>query len=111
MGVLQVNEITQESLLDRFKKDSLKQADKIYTYSHFRIGDKSNEYKTKALILLLDVMSNDNCEVTKFLNKKLRGALTDDNIEIADLKTVQTKYRDINNYYIGKPLLWEKSEW
>jgi len=35
----------------------------------------------------------------KFLNKKLRGALGDENIDIVDLRTMQTKYRDINNYY------------
>ena len=51
----------------------------------------------------------DNCEVIKFLNKKLRGALGDENIEIVDLNTMQTKYRDINNYYYSSAT-YEKVE-
>ena len=49
--------------------------------------------------MLKETLCTKNCETIDFLNKKLRGALTDENIDIVNLKTMQTKYRDINNYY------------
>ena len=69
------------------------------------INDKfavKTEYKKKKALqdyLLKEMYSTKNCEVIDFLNKKLRGALGDENIDIVNLKTMQTKYRDINNYY------------
>lgn len=107
----QINEITQESSLYKLEKDALKQADSAYLYNHFRLGDKEDAHKTKFIMLLIDTLSNKNCEVSKFFDKKLRGALDNTNIEIADLKTVQTKYRDINNYYVGQPFLWSATDW
>ena len=32
-------------------------------------------------------------------------------IEVVDLKTLQTKYRDINNYYYNEPFTWTKNDW
>ena len=106
MSAIQINKITQQSLLDKIEKTSLREADKMYIFNHFRLGEKINDKKINALMLITTVLRNDNCEVTEFLDKKLRGALTENNIEIADLKTVQTKYRDINNYYVGEPFQW-----
>jgi len=113
MGTLQVNKITQQSLLYDLEKKSLKQADKMFNYNHFRMGGKVSKSKIKGINLLIETLRNDNCEVQEFFDKKLRGALDDDNIEIVDLKTVQTKYRDItNNYYTtNEPFSWTQNEW
>ena len=89
----------QETLFNKHNKSLMNQVELWYIKDKFAIKTEYKEEKALHEYLLKEMYKTDNCEVIKFLNKKLRGALGDENIEIVDLNTMQTKYRDINNYY------------
>jgi hypothetical protein len=98
-GQVQILEINKDSLFEKFSNTLLKQADLLYLKEKFAIESNYNQSKAFHAHLMKEVMCTDDCEIIKFLNKKLRGALKDENIEIVNLPELKTKYRDINNYY------------
>lgn len=100
----------QENLFNEHNKMLMNQVDLWYMEDKFAVKTKYNKNKTLLSYLFKEVYKTDNCELIKFINKKLRGALGDENIDIVDLKTMQTKYRDINNYYYTASN-YEKVEW
>lgn len=110
-GQIQIETLDQQSLYWQFYNEELKQADNYFLFEKFRIGDGADKIKTKHASLYKNMLRNDNCEINKFVYKQLRGALTDENVDIVDLKTMQTKYRDINNYYYNQPFSWETTNW
>ena len=107
-GQLQIKKYNREAILQESSKNLLEQADLYYLKEKFAIKTKYDELKTIHNFMLKETLCTKNCEIKNFLNKKLRGALTEDNIDIVDLKTLQTKYRDINNYYYSEPFSWEE---
>ena len=107
-GQVQILEINKDSLFEKFSNTLLKQADLLYLKEKFAIKTKYDELKTIHSFMLKETLCTKNCEIKNFLDKKLRGALTEDNIDIVDLKTLQTKYRDVNNYYYSEPFSWEE---
>lgn len=110
-GQIQIVRLDQESLYWQFYEEGLKQADNYFLFEKFRVGQGMDKTKAMHSSLYKDMLINDNCEVVKFIDKQLRGALTDENVDVVDLKTMQTKYRDINNYYYTQPLEWTESTW
>lgn len=110
-GQIQIEALDQQSLYWQFYKEELKQADDYLLFEKFRVGNGADKIKTKHASLYKNMLCNDNCEIVKFIDKQLRGALTDENIDIVDLKTMQTKYRDINNYYYTQPFSWTIDSW
>lgn len=100
----------QQTLFNKHNKSLMKQVELWYINDKFAIETEYKEEKTLQDYLLKEMYSTKNCEVIDFLNKKLRGALGDENIDIVNLKTMQTKYRDINNYYYTAPV-WTNTEW
>jgi hypothetical protein len=110
-GQIQIETLDQESLHTDFYNEELKQANNYYLFEKFRIGKGMDEVKTLHSYLYKNMLCNDNCEVAKFIDKQIRGALTDENVDVVDLKTMQTKYRDINNYYYTQPFEWTESTW
>ena len=98
-GQIQILEINKDSLFEKFSNALLKQADLLYLKEKFAIQSEYSQSKAFHAYLMQEVMCTDDCEIIKFLNKKLRGALKDENIEIVNLPELKTKYRDINNYY------------
>jgi hypothetical protein len=98
-GQVQILEINKDSLFEKFSNTLLKQADLLYLKEKFAIESNYSQSKAFHAHLMKEVMCTDDCEIIKFLNKKLRGALKDENIEIVNLPELKTKYRDINNYY------------
>ena len=110
-GQVQIQKYNQESLYDYHSDKLLKQADLYYLKEKFALKTEYDELKTIHSYLLKDVLCTENCEIITFLNKKLRGALGDENIDIVDLKTMQTRYRDINNYYVNEKFSWTDNEW
>ena len=110
-GQQQILVLNQESLFEKFAKENLKQADLYYAEKKFKVGEGMDELKTLHAYILKDVLCEDDCEIVKFLDKKLRGALGDENLELVELKSLQPKYRDINNYYYTQPFSWEESVW
>ena len=107
-GQVQLKNYNQESLYDYHSDKLLKQADLYYLKEKFALKTEYDELRTIHSYLLKDILCTENCEIINFLNKKLRGALGDENIDIVDLKTMQTKYRDvINNYYTIEQFEWE----
>ena len=100
----------RQTLFNKHNKSLINQVDLWYINDKFAIKTEYREEKALQDYLLKEMYKTDNCEVIDFLNKKLRGALGDENIDIVDLKTMQTKYRDINNYYYSAAN-YEKVEW
>lgn len=109
-GQQQIFDYNQENLLNKYNSCLMKQVDLWYINDKFAIKTEYKEEKALQHYLLKEMFTTKNCEVIDFLNKKLRGALGDENIDIVDLKTMQTKYRDINNYYYSAAN-YEKVEW
>ena len=111
-GQQQIKKYNREAILQESSKNLLEQADLYYLKEKFAIKTKYDELKTIHNFMLKETLCTKNCEIKNFLDKKLRGALTEDNIDIVDLKTLQTKYRDINNYYYySEPFTWTKNDW
>ena len=98
-GQVQILEINKDSLFEKFSNTLLKQADLLYLKEKFAIQSEYSQSKAFHAYLMQEVLCTDDCEIITFLNKKLRGALKDENIEIVNLPELKTKYRDINNYY------------
>ena len=110
-GQQQIKTLDKEAIFQKNAKNLLRQADLYYLEKKFALETEYDELKAIHSFLLKDIFCTNNCEIINFLNKKLRGALSDENIEIAELKTLQTKYRDINNYYYTQPHTWEEVDW
>lgn len=100
----------RQTLFNKHNKSLMNQVELWYINDKFAIETEYKEEKALHEYLLKEMYKTDNCEVIDFLNKKLRGALGDENIDIVNLKTMQTKYRDINNYYYSAAN-YEKVEW
>ena len=100
----------KQTLFKKHNKSLMNQVELWYINDKFAVKTEYKEEKTLQDYLLKEMYSTKNCEVIDFLNKKLRGALGDENIDIVNLKTMQTKYRDINNYYYSAAN-YEKVEW
>lgn len=100
----------KQTLFKKHNKSLMNQVELWYINDKFAVKTEYKEEKALQDYLLKEMYSTKNCEVIDFLNKKLRGALGDENIDIVNLKTMQTKYRDINNYYYTAPV-WTNTEW
>lgn len=109
-GQQQIVEYNKDSLKEKCNKAILQEANTYYNNKYYKIKPKYNDSKFLHSLLLNKALNNENCELNKFLNKRLRGALGDENIDIVDLKTMQTKYRDINNYY-SESFEWQEEKW
>jgi len=109
-GQHQIYNTNRNTLFNKHNKLLMNQVDLEYLSDKFAV---KTEYKETDLIhnyLLKELYETKNCEVLDFLNKKLNGALGDENIDIVNLKSMQIKYRDINNYYYTAAN-YEKVEW
>ena len=100
----------RQTLFNKHNKSLINQVDLWYINDKFAIKTEYKEEKALQDYLLKEMFATKNCEIIDFLNKKLRDALGDENIDIVNLKTMQTKYRDINNYYYSAAN-YEKVEW
>lgn len=101
----------RQTLFNKHNDSLINQVDLWYINDKFAIKTEYKEEKALQDYLLKELYKNDDCEITDFLNKKLRGALGDENIDIVNLKTMQTKYRDINNYYYTAPTWQSPTDW
>ena len=109
-GQENIFEYDKQTLFNKHNKRLINQVDLWYINDKFAIKTEYREEKALQDYLLKEMFATKNCEIIDFLNKKLRGALGDENIDIVNLKTMQTKYRDINNYYYSAAN-YEKVEW
>ena len=110
VGQENIFEYNKKTLFNKHNKSLINQVDLWYINDKFAIKTEYKEEKALQDYLLKEMFATKNCEIIDFLNKKLRGALGDENIDIVNLKTMQTKYRDINNYYYSAAN-YEKVEW
>lgn len=99
MGQQNYFKYDKESLFNKHNKILMKQVDLWYIEDKFAIDSDFSEKEAMNSYLLKDMYKTENCEVVKFLNKKLRGALGDENIKVIDLPELTTQYPDINNYF------------
>ena len=92
-------ENNQETLFNKHNKLLMNDVDLWYINDKFAIKTEYNENTAMYNYLMKDLYQTSDCELIKFINRKLRGVLEEDDIDIVDLKTMQLKYRDINNFY------------
>lgn len=98
-GQVQIKDYNQYTLLDKYQKKLECQVKDWYMQEHFAVKTNYNETEALQAYLFSDLYSTKNCELQMFISKSIRGELGCENIDIVDLKTMQVKYRDINNYY------------
>ena len=101
MSQQQINRISAKKYLERANSTLLREADLYYLEEIFMLETRYNKDKFLHAQLYKDILCTDDCEVLNWVDKKIRGALECEDIEIVDLKSLQTKKRDItiNNYY------------
>lgn len=104
-------ENSQEALFNKHNKALLNQIDLWYINEKFAIKTEYNENKTMYNYLMKNLYQTDNCEVIKFIGKKLRGVLEDEDIIIVNLGVMQTQHSDINNYYYYTNATYEDVQW
>lgn len=92
-------ENNQETLFNKHNKLLMNDVDLWYINDKFAIKTEYNENIAMYNYLMKELYQTSDCELIKFLNKKLRGALGDENIKIVNLHNMETQYSDINNYY------------
>ena len=109
-GQHNIKENNQQNLFNKHNGLLMKQLDLWYIQDKFAIKTEYKETETVYNYLLKELYKTDNCEVIDFLNKKLNGALTEENVDLVNLQSLQIKYRDINNYYYTSAN-YEKVEW
>lgn len=110
MGQHSIFKNDRNTLFNKHNTLLMKQVDLEYLSDKFAVKKEIKETDLIHNYLLKEVYKTDNCEVLDFLNKKLNGALGDENIDIVNLKSMQIKYRDINNYYYTSTN-YEEVEW
>ena len=110
MSQQQINRISAKKYLERANSTLLREADLYYLEEIFMLETKYNKDKFLHAQLYKDILCTDDCEVLNWVDRKIRGALKCTDIEIVDLKSLQTKKRDItiNNYYNQD---WSTIEW
>ena len=110
MSQQQINRISAKNYLEKSQETLKKQADLFYLEEHFKIDSNYNKQKFLHSQLYNEILCTDDCEVLNWADKKIRGALEDSDIQIVELKSLQTKKRDItiNNYYNQD---WKTIDW
>lgn len=98
-GQHNIQENNQQYLFNKYNRLLMNQVDKQFLSDKFAVKKTCKETDIIHNYLLKQMYKTENCEVIDFLNKKLRGALGDENIDVVNLQSMQIKYRDINNYY------------
>ena len=101
MSQQQINRISAKKYLERANSTLIREADLYYLEEIFMLETKYNKDKFLHAQLYKDILCTDDCEVLNWVDKKIRGALECEDIEVVDLKSLQTNKRDItiNNYY------------
>lgn len=92
MGQQNLFDYNQEALFKKHSKNLMNQVELWYINDKFAIETDYKEEKALHDYLLQDMYKTNNCELRKFLDKKLRGALGDENIDLVDLKSMQITY-------------------
>lgn len=101
----------REALFNKHRKSLLNQVNLWYIKDKFAIKTDFSENQALLDYLMVDTMSSTNCEIDDFINRRLLGALGDAHIDIVELKSMQIKYRAINNYYYTAPTWQPNVEW
>ena len=112
MSQQQINRISAKKYLEKANNTLLRESDLYYLEKHFKLSTKYNKDKFLYAQLYQEILCTDDCEILNWVDKKVRGALENEDIEIVELKSLQTKKRDItiNNYY-NNEALYELVEW
>ena len=77
-----IYDTNQRTLFNKHNKSLMNQVELWYINDKFAIETEYKEEKALHEYLLKEMYKTDDCEVIDFLNKKLRGALGDENIDI-----------------------------
>jgi hypothetical protein len=109
-GQQNIKRYDKEHLYNKYKKNLETQVIKSYIEDKFAISAGYNEDVAIYEYLLSEVYSTKNCEIIKFIDKKLKGALGNYKIKIVDLESLQLNYGDTYNYYYSEAN-YEKVEW
>jgi hypothetical protein len=109
-GQQNIKDYNKEYLYNKHKKNLEAQVVKSYIEDKFAINTGYDENVAIYEYLLLETYSKTNCEVIKFIDKKLKGTLVNYKIKIVDLESLQLNYGDTYNYYYSEAN-YEKVEW
>lgn len=110
MSQQQINYRSLDKHLFSAQKKLKKQADNYYTEKHFKIGNNFDRYKFLHAQMYIDILCTEDCEITRWLDKKERGAL-DERIKIKPLIKTKDDGLEIHNHYYNTPQTWTEAEW
>lgn len=105
---LQVLKYNKDTLRYEKEKKLLEQADKMYNYEKFKIGQHVKKAEFLNTFLLSQLYSNSNCDITNFINKEVKGDLETQTLE--SINRITSK-NEVHNHYYSEGLSWEKTEW
>lgn len=111
-GQQQIPTTDRERYYNQAETTMLKQADLMYFQDKYRIGDGMDELKSMHAHLYQEALCTDNCDLLKWIQKKIAGKLETEDIKLVDLKELQTKRPDIyiTNIYNTNDS-WNLAEW
>ena len=109
-GQIQLEEYNQNKLYNHYKDKVIDGVKKLFVKDHYNIETNISEKRNLKNYLYKELFASKECEVQDFIDKSIRGVLGDETVDIVDLKSMQYKYRDINNYYYSAAN-YERVEW
>lgn len=111
-GQEKVNNYNQSELYNKYFDILKKQSDLLYLKENFAIDSKYDENVFLHSYLYQKALSDNDCELVKWVDKKMRGKL--DNSKIKKINNLSTQYTDndihIHNHYYNADV-WDISEW
>lgn len=111
-GQQQILKSNNERYYNEALTTMLKQADLMYFEDRYKIGDGFNDLKAMHSYLYENTLCTSNCDLLKWIQKKIAGKLEIEEIEIVNLKKLQSKRPDvyITNIY-NTETNWTDATW
>lgn len=111
-GQEQLFDYNKESLYNSYTEELRKQVNLKYMNSHFKIGDEYDRLKLMHSQLYSEAVCTDDCTLISWIDRKIKGKLTETKIKRKEGLNVLKEDKDIHihNYY-NLEKTWDEAEW